>query len=248
MAAQPFWSVVNEVIRRSDILLIVLDARFWEKTRNRELEEKIKRDKKKYIYVLNKSDLLNEVVENIRLPLKHFVFVSAKENLGTTLLRQKLKKLSHKRPLHIGVVGYPNTGKSSLINTLLQRKAAPTSSTPGFTKGLQKLRFLVGVYLLDTPGVIPYGEDAELMHSLINVKDVNHIKDADVVAVEIIKYFLAEAPSHLKDCYGIEIVDDANQMFERIAQRLNILKKGGDLDLDKAARKIIMDWQRGKLK
>mgnify|MGYP001608721939 CR=1 FL=1 len=240
--------MVNEVIRESHIVLFVLDARFWDKSRNREIEKKLKQEKKRFIYVLNKADLLHVPIDKIKLPLKHYVFVSAKENLGTTRLRDKINKLIYRKPCYIGVVGYPNTGKSSLINVLLHRHGAPTSPSPGFTKGKQKLRLMTGVYLLDTPGVIPEGEDEELFHSLMNVRDVTKIKNPDLVAREIISFFLYHTPENLSKFYTVELTNDAEEMFDRIGRRLNILKKKGELDVDKVSRKIILDWQRGRLK
>src|SRR3989344_378475 len=154
-----FWRVVNEVIRDSDVVLEVLDARFPEETRNKEIEEKIKKINqkgihKKLIYVLNKSDLVKEKFCNLEFDFSPYVFVSAKNNLGTTRLRSLLKEEARKKkPLIVGILGYPNTGKSSLINALKQKRSAGVGAAPGFTRGLQKIKISRDIYLLDTPGV-----------------------------------------------------------------------------------------------
>ncbi len=243
-----FWKIVNKVINDSDIILEVLDARFPEETRNLEIEKKIKRWNKKIIYVLNKADLLKEKFEDIKLDFSPYVFVSAKNNLGTTKLRNLILDQIKSRPVNIGIVGYPNTGKSSLINVLKQRKSARTSPTPGFTKGLQKIKIQEGIYLLDTPGVIPFQEKNEVKHALINIKDYTKIKDPDIIAYKIIEEILRKDKKILEKAYDIKVdTEDPQLLLERIALKLNWLLKGGKPNIDQIARRIISDFQRGKI-
>ena len=137
-----FWRLVNKVIKDSDILLLVLDARMPELTRNREIESKIKENKKKIIYVLNKADLIEKShAEKIKKTLNPCVFVSSKEKLGGTMLFKKIFELSHGEGCSVGVLGYPNVGKSSVINLIKGRKSASTSSYSGHTKGIQFVKF-----------------------------------------------------------------------------------------------------------
>ncbi len=246
-----FWRIVNEVIRDSDIIIEVLDARFPEETRNIEVEDKIKKINakgidKKIIFVLNKSDLLKEKFSDIKLDFEPYIFVSAKNNLGTTQLRKLLNKNAKKgRPLIAGVVGYPNTGKSSLINCLKQKRAAGTGSMPGFTRGRQKIRITKNIYLLDTPGVFPYKEKSEEKHALTNVRDYRKVKDPDLVAIEILKRI--KDKTIIENLYKVKPADNPETTLELIAKKFNWLIKGGKPNIDQTARKIIMDWQRGKL-
>jgi len=87
------------------------------------------------------------------------VFVSCKSRTGISELRDKIKqeakKIEKEGRVYVGVVGYPNTGKSSLINLLIGKMSAKTGADAGFTKGIQKLRLSEGICLLDSPGVIP---------------------------------------------------------------------------------------------
>jgi len=242
-----YWEIVDYVIRNSDIVIEVIDARFIEETRNLELEEKIRRANKKIIYALNKSDLLNVKIDDIKLNLKDYVFLSSKYNLGTTRLRHLIKNLTNKKPAYIGVVGYPNTGKSSLINALKQKRSARTSSTPGFTKGMQKIKVSEGIYLIDTPGVIHYRETDETYQTLINAKDVNKVKDPETVAIKIIELVAKKNPKILEKFYNIKVKETNEEILEEIAKRFNWLLKGGEPNLDLTARRIIQDWQRGKL-
>lgn len=248
-----FWRVVNEVIRDSDVILEILDARFPEETRNREVEDKIKKINekginKKLIYILNKSDLIKEKFSDIKLDFEPYIFVSAKENLGTTKLRTLLKSLVKKdRPLIAGIVGYPNTGKSSLINALKQKRAAGVGSVPGFTRGLQKIRISKNIYLLDTPGVFAYKEKDETKGALTNVRDYRKVKDPEFIALEILRQAYQKDPKIIEDLYKIKPADDPEETLGFIAKKFNWLVKGGKPNIDQTARRIIMDWQRGKL-
>lgn len=243
-----FWRVVNEVIRDSDVVLEVLDARFPEETRNREVEEKTRFYNKKVIYILNKSDLLKERIDDIETKLEPHVFVSATKNLGTTKLRLLLRNYMPKdKPLMVGVVGYPNTGKSSLINVLKHKKSAKVSSTPGQTRGIQKIRISENIYLLDTPGVFAYKEKDEEKHSLMNVKDYRKIEHPESVALSILEKAYEKDPRVIEELYKVKPVEDSEQTLEMIAKRYKWLVKGGKPNLDLTSRKIIQDWQRGKL-
>src|SRR3989344_8471730 len=136
-----FWRHVNKVLVNSDIIIEVLDARMIEETRNMEIEEKIERLGKKILYVITKCDLADiKKLEEERKRLRPSVFISSTEKLGTTILKKKILELCHGERVVVGVVGYPNVGKSSLINALSGRGSARTSAQSGFTKGLQKIR------------------------------------------------------------------------------------------------------------
>ncbi len=243
-----FWRVVNEVIRDSDVILEILDARFPEETRNREIEEKIAKCKnKKLIFILNKSDLLKVKFSEIEFDREPYVFVSSKENLGTTKLRNMLRDLVKDKPLLVGVLGYPNTGKSSLINALKQKRSAGTGSMPGFTRGMQKIRIARDIYLIDTPGVFAYKEKDEEKHTLSNVKDYRKVKEPESIAIEILKKIIENNPHLIEELYKVKPRKDPEETLEIIAKKYNWLIKGGKPNIDQVSRKIIQDWQRGKL-
>src|SRR3989338_6377193 len=242
-----FWKVVKQVIEESDVLIEVLDARFPEETRNKEIEDKIKNRRKPLIYILNKSDLLKEKIKDIEIKLNPHIFVSAKDNLGTTKLRKLLLDITEARPLTVGVLGYPNTGKSSLINCLKQRRSALTSHTPGFTKGMQKIRISRHIYLIDTPGVFPYLEKDEGKHALINVKDYRKLQDPESIAIKILDNAYEKNPKIIEELYKVKPKEDSEKTLELIARKFNWLIKKGNPNLDLTSRKIIQDWQRGKL-
>ncbi len=247
-----FWNIVNSVIERSDVLLEVIDSRIPEFTRNKEVEEKVKASGKKLILVLNKVDLISQRVaeqEKKRLSAEFpVVFVSTKEHHGTKLLREAILSKTEKYEVTVGVLGYPNTGKSSVINVLKGRKAASTSSHAGHTRAMQKIRVTNRILMLDTPGVVPFMEKDEAKHVLLGAIMFSEAGNPELAAVEIIKHCNTINKRIILDHYHVEDTEDNYELIEKIATKRNILAKGGVLDIERAARLIIQDWQTGKIK
>ena len=143
--------IVTELMDITDIILEVLDARFLTETRNEEIEERIKKEDKKLIYVINKIDLVDKEAkkeELKKLGLYPYVLISCTKRIGGGSLRDRIKREASKvilpheamRRVQVGVIGYPNTGKSSVLNLLTGRTAAAVGAEAGFTKGMQKVR------------------------------------------------------------------------------------------------------------
>ncbi len=245
MLMKNFWKIVNEVIKDSDVLLLVLDARLISETKNKEIVDKVKQAKKKLIYVINKSDLVPlPYLEKQKKKFKNAVFISSIKKQGTTILLRKIMEVGKNKEIVVGVLGYPNVGKSSVINALKGRASASTSSQGGHTKGKQLLKINNRVLILDTPGVLPYKEKDEVKHALTASVDSSKVKDPEIVVYHIIK-------SHkglLEKYFGIEPEPNAKKTLEKIALRKKILLKKGRPDLDRMARTILRLWQKGKIK
>ncbi len=253
----PVPALVREVIRISDIVLEVLDARFINETRNKELERMVLDLGKKIVFVLNKADLVNvqELKQSGKLEeLMPYVFISAKTRIGVKELRTRIKieakRMKQEKTTHIGIIGYPNTGKSSIINVLAGGGHARTAAEAGFTKGMQKIRLAKGILLLDTPGVMPEKEAPahQTPHakklSLIGVKTFDKVKNPELVVFQIMKAY----PGVLEKFYGIEAEGDSEKLIEELGRKYKFLAKGGKIDSDRAARMILRDWQFGKIK
>jgi ribosome biogenesis GTPase A len=238
-----YWRHVNQVIREAEIIIEVLDARLIKETRNAELEGKVLTSGKRLLYVVNKCDLVDKKkLEAAKKTLRPSVFISSKDHLGTTILKKKILELSRGEAIIVGVVGYPNVGKSSLINALSGRGAARTSSESGFTKGMQKIKVDNKIMILDTPGVFPHKEKDVAKHSKTGSIDFGKIKDPEYAALRLIE-------DELKAIVGFyEITGtDPDEILEKIAFKLNKLAKGGKPNLEAAARQVLKDWQTGKI-
>ena len=239
-----YWKLVNRVIQEADILLLVIDARLPELTRHREIESKIRKYNKKLLYVLNKCDLVSKQdIEKIKKDFEPSVFVSSKQKLGGTILFKKIMELSHGKDCFIGVLGYPNVGKSSVINMLKGSKSAPVSPHAGHTKGLQFVRAKGKLKLIDTPGVIPFDDKDLLKQIIIGSKNPEHLKEPDYFVLKIIEL----EPEMFEKYYGIKYEGDSYDFLEKAAVKSRVLVKGGEPDLQRFSRQFLYDWQRGKI-
>lgn len=242
-----FWKVVNKVINDSDVVLLLLDSRAVKETKNKEIEDKVKKAGKPLIYVFTKCDLIDQKEsERLKQRLRGSVFVSATKHYGTTMLREKIlieaqRAGIDKQIVKVGVLGYPNVGKSSLINAMKGRKAAKASSQSGLTRGVQKIRADTRIIMLDTPGVIPYMEKDTPKHGSIGAIDANRVRDPDLIVLRL----LETNPGKFEKHYGVDRSDDLEEVIAAIAFKLNMLKKGGKADIERASRYILRDWQKG---
>ena len=244
-----FWEIVNKVLGKSDIILEVLDARVPDQTRNKEIEDKAKRLGKTVIYVINKSDLIpKKTAESIKSKLKPAVFISSLKHHGTTILLHEIIKIANqkypkKERITVGVLGYPNVGKSSVINALKGRSSAPSSSNSGYTKHEQLIKVTNKIYLIDTPGVFPFMEKDELKHVLTSSINPAKLKDPETAALMLIQ----KLSGKIEKFYGVEPCEDADETLEKIAISRKKLKKGNQPDTAAMAKIIVEDWQKGKI-
>jgi len=242
-----YWDLIHRVLREADILLIVLDARMISQTRNLEIEDKVTKTGKPFIYVINKADLIDPVTAKAyKRNIPHSVFISAKNHQGTSHLREKIQIYAARAKLDavkVGVLGYPNVGKSSIINALSGRNAAPVSTISGYTRGLRNVRATSKIVLLDTPGVIPYMEKDDMKHAIIGTIDHSREKDPDIVAM----FLMEEFPNLLEKYYGVPFNIDKSITLESIAMKRKLIAKKGIADIQRAARMVLKDWQTGKI-
>ncbi|MFH1710977.1 MAG: GTPase [Nanoarchaeota archaeon] len=252
-----FPAVVKEMVEKCEIILEVLDARFLQETRNLEVETLVKELNKSLIYVINKVDLvdkekLKEKIESLNL--FPFVIVSCKQRRGISELRDRLKieskKYKDKFPkTHIGVIGYPNTGKSSVINILIGRASAKTAPSAGFTRGIQKLKLTNNLYILDTPGVIPDSkysmQDSAKMadHTKISARNWEAIKQPEFVVHRIMQQY----PEVIEKFYKIKAEGNSEMLIDELGRRKKLLLSKNRINTDRTSRIILKDWQEGKI-
>jgi len=273
---EPYWDLVSRVVKESDIVLEVLDSRLIEFSRNKELESLIKDYKKNVIFVVNKSDLVSK--KKLKKEIKKLkkegevVFVSKKNKKSFKILLLAIKKIFKKygkseipeellgkarlakADIVVSVVGYPNVGKSSIINFLAHRKKTKVSKKAGTTHGIHWIKVTNEIKLIDTPGVVPLKNEDEIKIALIGAKNIEKLKEPLKVSNFIIRYFLEKNKKELERLYGINITSeeiknkDSESVIKKIAEKKRFLIKGGELDENRASFLIIKDWQDGKLR
>lgn len=245
-----FWPVVKRVVKDSDIILEILDARMPEMSRNNALESMVKRHKKHLIMVFTKKDLVSQsYIMGLRKDYPDAYFVSGSKNIGISKLKRGIlilaKRLKVPKP-KIGVVGYPNMGKSAVINALAKRTRAKVSRVAGTTRGIQWIK-AGSLLILDSPGVVPF-EISELKLGVLGAKNPEKLKKSEHVAFAIIKNFVDRNKKALEDFYKIKAEGDEDDILLAIGRKRGFLAKGGEVDENRTILQIIRDWQKGKLR
>lgn len=244
------WRKVKRVIREADVVLEVIDAREPMKTRCETLERLVDKMGKKLVIVINKADLVpRDILEKWKKYLSkeyYTIYVSASSRLGTRKLWIAIKKVCDKRPVKVAVVGYPNVGKSTIINILKGRHSVGTSPLPGFTKHITQVKAANWLRVIDTPGVLPVEKKDELDLILKCAAPPERFDDPVVAAIKFIEYANKVAPGVLEKTYSIKEKDPL-EFLRALAIKRGLLTKGGEPRIEEAAKIVIRDWQNGKI-
>ncbi len=147
------------------------------------------------------------------------------------------------------VVGIPNVGKSTFINSLAGKASAKTGNKPGVTKGKQWIRLNKKVELLDTPGILwPKFEDQTVGLRLALIGSIkDEMLQTEELAAELIRFLTANYPGVLENKYTITAAPDPYGTLGRIAESRHCLVRGNELDTEKAAMLLMDDFREGKL-
>lgn len=255
---------MQEDIKLIDLVIELVDARIPLSSRNPDIDEL---GKNKYrLILMNKADLadkeqtkkwaeyfkakgffvvsLDARTKNSMKSITDIVMEACKEKI-----ERDRKRGIKNRPVRAMVVGIPNVGKSTFINSYAGKACAKTGNKPGVTKGKQWIRLNKNVELLDTPGILwPKFEDqmVGLRLALIgSIKD--EILNIDELAMELIKYLRVNYPGIINERYEVDESKELTDIILDIAKNRNCLLKGGEPDYSKAASLVIDDFRSGKM-
>ncbi|KIM44076.1 hypothetical protein M413DRAFT_374567 [Hebeloma cylindrosporum] len=264
-----YLKALHKVVDESDIVILVLDARDPEGCRSRLVEEEVRRresEGKKLVFVLNKIDLIPR--SNAQAWLKYLrhstptlPFLSSassqhqRTNISSSTAPSLLKLLKAYKPkagsITIGVVGYPNVGKSSLINSLKRSKVCAVAAQPGHTKDLQSIQLERGMRIIDSPGVVfddnEYDDGKGSKKGSVLLRNVVKVEDVED-PIAVVEEILARTPrATLMRIYNIPEFSSTLEFLTMMALTNGRLLKGGTPDLNSAARQILTDWNQQKI-
>ncbi|XP_064536716.1 uncharacterized protein Ns2 [Drosophila montana] len=250
------WNELHKVVDASDVLLQVLDARDPLGTRSKYIEEFLRKEKphKHLFFILNKVDLVPVWVTQRWVAILSAEYptiafhASLQHPFGKgaliNLFRQLGKLHIDKKQISVGFIGYPNVGKSSVINALRSKKVCNVAPIAGETKVWQYITLMKRIFLIDCPGVVyPSAEtDTEkVLKGVVRVELVTNPEDyVETVLQRVRKEYIAKN-------YKIENWTTSTHFLEQLAKKSGKLLKGGEPDVTVTARMVLNDWQRGKL-
>lgn len=255
---------MQEDIKLIDLVIELVDARIPLSSRNPDIDELGKN--KARLILMNKADLASD--EQTRRWSEYFrnkgfyvVKLDARSKAGMKAIndvimeacKEKIERDRRRgiknRPVRAMVVGIPNVGKSTFINTYAGKACAKTGNKPGVTKGKQWIRLNKNVELLDTPGILwPKFEDQQVGLRLALIGSIkDEILNIDELSLELIRIIQKNYPGILAARYEIEEEKDAVEVLEQIARNRNCVQKGNELDYSKAALLVIDEFRSGRL-
>jgi len=256
--------VMREEAKYADIFIYVLDARVPGACVNKSFNMVIGR--KPVLFVLNKADLADE--KKTAVWLNYFkqkkyaaVAVNGADSISAKAMLAALSGIENKRaakfeskgvfvPRRVMVIGVPNGGKSTIINTLCGRKTTVTGNKPGVTKGKQWVRLPNGLELMDTPGTLyPNFEDQKKATMLAFAGSIKEdILDINELALELIVELDAQYHERFREKYGIEKeVTQPEEVLKELCLKKGHLLKGGEPDIERGSKALVDDFRKARI-
>ncbi|TFK89858.1 NGP1NT-domain-containing protein [Polyporus arcularius HHB13444] len=259
------YGELYKVIDSSDVIIHVIDARDPLGTLCESVLEFVRKEKahKQVVLVINKCDLVPNWVTaryiqqlTPRYPTLAF-HASPNHSFGKGSLIQLLRQFSQlhsdKKQISVGFIGYPNVGKSSVINTLKSSKVCTVAPVPGETKVWQYITLTKRIYLIDCPGIVPTSakdsQTSTVLKGVVRVEALATPSEHIPALMERVK------PIYLARTYGVPLPnpEDPSQgwepevFLEKLARMKGRLLKGGEPDRESVAKIVLSDWVRGRI-
>ena len=255
---------MQEDLKLINVIIELVDARVPLSSKNPDIDPMA--NGKSRIILLNKCDLADAAVtaqwKKYYEKKGFFVaLVNSKQGKGVkqvneviqSACKEKIERDRRRgilnRPIRAMIVGIPNVGKSTFINSFAGKACTKTGNKPGVTKGKQWIRLNKNVELLDTPGILwPKFEDQAVGLRLAFIGSIkDELSNQYELCLLLMKYLQEHYPEAVPKAYQIEADDSEVVLLERVAKRRGCLKAGGEYDLDKAANYVIDDFRNGRL-
>lgn len=255
---------MQEDLKLIDLIIELTDARIPQSSRNPDLDEMGKN--KARLILLNKADLADDAktaawMEFFQKKGYFVVKADAREKKNMKVITQVIAEACREkterdrkrgilsRPVRAMIVGIPNVGKSTFINTYAGKACTKTGNKPGVTKGKQWIRLNKSVELLDTPGVLwPKFEDPRVGVYLACIGSIREeILNTQELSLELIDLLRELYPGVLQARYGVAEEKEAPEILFQIAENRNCIKRGEELDYGRAAALLLEEFRNGKL-
>lgn len=255
---------MQEDLKLIDLIIELVDARIPLSSRNPDIDEMGKN--KSRLILLNKSDLADERynekwTEYFQSKGFYVVKVNARSGAGlkgiqgviNQACKEKIERDRRRgiknRPIRAMVVGIPNVGKSTFINSYAGKACTKTGNKPGVTKGKQWIWLNKTLELLDTPGILwPKFEDQEVGIRLAYIGSIkDEILNVEELSLLLLAYIRDNYPGLLEQRYGISEEGTPLSMLEGIAENRKCLLRGQELDYAKAAGILMEEFRNGKI-
>lgn len=255
---------IEEKLKLVDFVIEIIDSRIPYSSRNPLFKDLLKN--KKRLLIFNKSDLsdpkLNEewmekitdennfaISYNAMKPNVSLVVKKSEELMADEIKKYQDKGLK-KGPLRAMIVGIPNSGKSTFINSISGTKSARTGNRPGVTKTNQWIKIHSKLHLLDTPGVLwPKFEEKVGLNLAFTGAIKDEIMDRETLALKLIEKLKNIAPASLEERYKISDIKEMSplEIMDEIGKNRGALMRGGLIDYEKVSGIILDEFRKGTL-